>query len=142
MSLLYVNESDASIGISENRCKVKYKDGMTTEVPIETLESITILGHAQMTTQAMQTCLQRGIPVAFFSKGGRYFGRLQSTSHVNAERQRLQCLLYEDPFSIELSRIIIEAKINNQIVMLRRYNRAQEFLSVIFSIRCCNVRRK
>ena len=124
MSLLYVNESDASIGISENRCKVKYKDGMTTEVPIETLESITILGHAQMTTQAMQTCLQRGIPVAFFSKGGRYFGRLQSTSHVNAERQRLQCLLYEDPFSIELSRIIIEAKINNQIVMLRRYNRS------------------
>ena len=124
MSLLYVNESGVTIGISENRCKVQYKDGMTKEIPLESLESISVLGNAQISTQCMKTCLQRGIPVAFFSKGGKYFGRLQSTSHVNAERQRLQCALYEDQFSIEFSRRIIMAKINNQIIVLRRYGRS------------------
>ena len=125
MSLLYVNEGGVTIGISENRCKVQYKDGMTKEIPLETLESITVLGGAQISTQCMQTCLQKGIPVAFFSKGGRYFGRLQSTNHVNAERQRLQCTLYEDPFAVELSRIIVQGKISNQMVVLRRYGRSK-----------------
>lgn len=76
MSLLYINENAATIGIEENRCIVKYSDGLKRIVPIETLESITIMGHAQMTTQCVQECLKRGIPVAYFSKGGTYFGRL------------------------------------------------------------------
>ena len=28
MNLLYVNERDVSIGISENRCKAKYKEAL------------------------------------------------------------------------------------------------------------------
>ena len=54
MSLLFVNENKAVIGIEANRCVVKYADGMRKMVPIETLESITIMGHAQMTTQCVQ----------------------------------------------------------------------------------------
>ncbi len=94
MSLLYVNENSAQIGIEANRCFVKYADGMKKMIPIETLESITIMGHAQMTTQCVQECLKRGIPVSYYSKGGSYFGRLHSTGHVNAKRQRMQSALY------------------------------------------------
>lgn len=94
MSLLYVNENNAHIGIEANRCYVKYSDGMKKMIPLEALESITIMGRAQMTTQCVQECLKRGIPVSYYSKGGSYFGRLQSTGHVNAKRQRLQCALY------------------------------------------------
>ena len=99
MSLLFVNENNAIIGMEENRCYVKYSDGMRKIVPIETLESITIMGHAQMTTQCVQECLKRGIAVSYFSKGGNYFGRLQSTGHINAERQRRQSALYESEFA-------------------------------------------
>ena len=66
MSILFVNESSASIGISENRCVVKYADGMRKLIPLEGLESITIMGQAQMTTQCVQECLKRGIPVAYY----------------------------------------------------------------------------
>ena len=65
MSILFVNESSASIGISENRCAVKYADGMRKLIPLEGLESITIMGQAQMTTQCVQECLKRGIPLLF-----------------------------------------------------------------------------
>lgn len=125
MSLLFVNENNAMIGIETNRCFVKYSDGMKKMVPIETLENITIMGHAQMTTQCVQECLKRGIPVSYFSKGGNYFGRLQSTGHINPARQRKQCELYETKFSIELARIIINAKLKNQMVVLRRYEKSK-----------------
>ncbi|MCM1326305.1 MAG: CRISPR-associated endonuclease Cas1 [Bacteroidales bacterium] len=126
MSLLFVNESNALIGTEENRCYVLYADGMKKLVPIETLESITIMGHAQMTTQCVQECLKRGIPVSYFSKGGSYFGRLQSTGHINTERQRKQCALYETEFAIELARNIISAKLKNQIVVLKRYEKSKK----------------
>lgn len=125
MSLLFVNENKAVIGIEANRCVVKYADGMRKMVPIETLESITIMGHAQMTTQCVQECLKRGIPVAYFSKGGTYFGRLQSTGHISAERQRKQCILYESQFATNLAKNIISAKLKNQQVVLRRYEKSK-----------------
>ncbi len=126
MSLLYVDDDAATIGIDTNRCYVHYKDGMKTYVPIEVLDCITITGHAQMTTQCIQECLKRGILVSFMSKGGRYFGRLQSTGHINTERQRLQCALYDDIFSIELAKRIISAKLKNQSVVLRRYEKSND----------------
>lgn len=125
MSLLFINENNVTIGIESNRCTVRYADGMIKMVPIETLESITIMGRAQMTTQCVQECLKRGIPVAYFSKGGTYFGRLQSTGHINAERQRMQCRLYESQFSIDLAKNIISAKMKNQQVVLRRYEKSK-----------------
>lgn len=124
MSLLYVDDDKATIGIDANRCYVHYEDGMKSYVPIEVLDSITITGHAQMTTQCIQECLKRGIPVSFMSKGGRYFGRLHSTGHINTERQRMQCALYDTDFSVELAKRIMSAKLRNQGVVLRRYEKS------------------
>lgn len=138
MSLLFVNENNAVIGVESNRCVVKYADGMRKMVPIETLESIAVLGNAQMTTQCVQECLRRGIPVAYFSKGGTYFGRLQSTGHVNTERQRRQCALYETQFALDLARSIIYAKLKNQEVVLRRYEKSKE-ISVKESLKMLHI---
>ncbi len=125
MSLIYIEESGAKIGINENRVTVTYSDGFIKEIPIETVDGITILGNAQITTQCMRTCLKKGIDILFFSKGESYFGRLQSTGHVNTERQRLQCSLYESAFSLEFARQIIKGKIRNQKVELMRYARSR-----------------
>ncbi len=124
MSLLYVNENGCVIGVEANRCVVKYPDGMKKSIPIETLEGITIMGNSQMTVQCMQECLLKGIPVSFFSKGGRYFGRLHSTGNVNTQRQRKQCALYDSEFALELSRKIVRSKLKNQYVVLRRYEKS------------------
>ena len=126
MSLLFINENNAVIGIESNQCTVKYSDGMKKMVPIETLESITIMGHAQMTTQCVQECLKRGIPVSYFSKKGNYFGRLHSTGHINAPRQRKQCSLYETRFALDLAQNIINAKLKNQHVVLKRYEKSKK----------------
>lgn len=125
MSLLFVDENSAKISYESNRCVITYSNGMQRSIPIETLESISIMGHAQITTQCIQECFCRGIPVSYYSKGGRYFGRLQSTGHVNTRRQRLQCRLYETDFALELSKKLVRGKMQNQIVILQRYAKSK-----------------
>ena len=125
MGLLYVNEDGAVIGVEANRCMVSYKDGMKKWMPLESLEGITIMGKSQVTTQGMEVFLKEGIPVCYFSKGGTYFGRVQSTGHVNTERQRKQCALYNTDFALELGKKILQAKIKNQSVLLRRYEKSK-----------------
>ena len=125
MSILFVDDDKAVIGVDSNRCYIESKDSFRSYVPIETVDSITIMGRAQMTTGCIQEFLTRGIPVMFFSKGGKYYGRLQSTGHVNTGRQREQCALYGTCFAIELSKRIIKAKLKNQYVVLRRYEKSK-----------------
>lgn len=125
MSLLYVNEDGAVVGVDGNRLTVKYSNGLLRSVPVETVDSITILGQSQLTTQCIKICLEKGIPVAFFSKGGKYFGHLQSTGHVDAALQRKQSALYETDFALNLSKRLVSAKLRNQIVVLRRYEKSR-----------------
>ena len=66
MGYLFVNENGATIGIEANQFYVKYKDGLKKMIPAESLESITVLGKVQLTTQCIEECLKRGIPVAYF----------------------------------------------------------------------------
>ncbi len=126
MSLIYVAENGAVVGVENNRLTIKYKDGLLRTIPIETVEGISILAKAQLSTACMETCMEKGIPVSFYSKGGRYFGRLMSTGHIHTELQRKQDSLYETDFSLGLARRIIDCKIYNQIVVLKRYARNDE----------------
>lgn len=48
MSYLYVCEQGTTIGITENRFQVKYKDGMVKSIPAETLEVIEIFGKYKL----------------------------------------------------------------------------------------------
>lgn len=126
MSFLYVTENGAQIGIKDGYVEVRCKDDYVRRIPVETLECISIFGRSQMTTQCTVECLQRGIPVSYYSKSGSYFGRLESTGHIMVERQRKQDKLYESKFAFELGKRILYAKIKNQEVVLRRYARNKE----------------
>ena len=125
MSYLYVTESSAEIGIADNYAYAKYKDGRIVKIPLETLESISVFGHARISTQCIQKCLIKGIPVSYYSKGGSYFGRLHSTGHVKVERQRMQAGLIHSDLALALSKKIITSKIHNQTVVLKRYARSK-----------------
>lgn len=127
MSCLYITEHGASVGIHQNRVEVRYQDGSLKSIPIEPLESIELFGRSQMTTQAIEEFLSRGIPVSFYAHGGEYFGRLVNTDAVNVSRQRLQFAMTEDEgFCLALAKRILEAKIHNQCVLLRRYARSSK----------------
>lgn len=124
ISYLYVCEPGAVMGIDGGYFTVKEKNGCVTRVPKETLEAVALFGNVTMTIACTRECLIRGIPVSYFSMSGAYFGRLQSTGHVNIIRQKKQIALSQNKeFRLEFTKKILGAKIHNQVVMLRRYTR-------------------
>ena len=123
MSLLYIDENGAVVKTESNRIIIACHNGDTRSLPVETVEGVTLLGKAQLTTQFMELVLKKGIPVSFFSKSGKYFGRLVSTGAVKPELQRKQSRLFEETFALQLSKKIVFAKIKNQLVILRRYSK-------------------
>lgn len=125
MSSLYVNEQGAVLGLEGGYFQVKLKDGTLRKIPKETLESVTVFGNITITTPCYRECLQRGIPVNYFSSSGAYFGKLSSTRHENPFRLKKQIYMTDDSsFCLALSKKIIHAKISNQLVLLRRYKRS------------------
>lgn len=124
MSYLYITENGAVMNINGGYFEVNYKNGMVHKIPKETLESVSLFGNVSVTTPCVREMLKRGIPVSYFSTSGAYFGRLVSTSHKNIKRLKKQIYASEDnEFSIIIAKNIIKEKINNQIVLLRRYVR-------------------
>ena len=125
MSIIYVTESQANISTEENRIVMDNGEGLKQSFPIESVEGITFLSRAHISVACMEKCLHLGILVSFMSKGGHYFGRLLSTGHINAELQREQSKLYNTEFSLNFSKIIIYAKVKNQLTVLRRYAKSK-----------------
>ena len=125
MSYLYINENGAQVGINHQRVTIHFENDLIKSIPIETLEGIVILGKSQITAQCTEKLLSKGISVSYFSKGGRYFGRLMSTGHVKADLQRVQSDLYDQEFALCFSKRIIDAKMRNQLVVMRRYAKSK-----------------
>lgn len=120
MAVLYVTENGAKIGFRQGRFVVSIKDEELSSVPAECVDGISILSEAIFTSAAVKHCLSYGIDVTYLSKGGKYFGRLISTNHVNTLRQRQQAKLYHTNFAINLAKEIVTGKIHNQSIVLYR----------------------
>lgn len=124
MSYLYVTERGAVMGLDGGYYSIKLKDGTARKIPRETLESVALFGNISITTPCIQELLRKGIPISYFSERGAYFGRLESTSHKNIFRLKKQIAMNNsDDFSLRLAKKFISAKINNQTVVLNRYDK-------------------
>ena len=124
MSCLYITDQGAKISTSEGKVTVECRDGSKQSVPKETLESVMILGNATVTLPVQKFCLEKGINVTFLSTKGKYFGRLTSTSHFNAERLKKQVYLSDnEAVCLEFAKKIQKAKVHNQRIVLKRYEK-------------------
>lgn len=134
MSFAYITEKGVTISKQQGRFVVGRNQETILEIPEETLEGLLVTDTVQLTSQAMVSLLHLGIPVTWLSSHGKYFGRLESTSHVNVFKQKQQFILQDKPFSLALSRRVLMAKVRNQLTLLRRYNRERQIPSVMIDI--------
>lgn len=73
MSILYIDEDSANISLDSNRIVINYHEGDKRYFPIETIESISIMGQSQISSTCIIECLKRNIPIVYFSKGGKCY---------------------------------------------------------------------
>ena len=125
MSYLYIEDPNVKTYISDGNIVCENsKENLKNIIPIELIDGVMLVGNTNISSGMMKEMLIREIPVTFLSNNGGYYGRLESTKFTNVERQRNQFKISEDEkFKLEFAIKIISAKINNQIVILRRYNR-------------------
>ncbi|MGI8980464.1 MAG: CRISPR-associated endonuclease Cas4g/Cas1g [Pirellulaceae bacterium] len=119
---LVAQQDGCKVGVSGASMKVTDKEGKKlTEVPLANVESLSLLGSVQISTQAVQTLADRGIPIAYLSAAGRLLAMIDPLDSVSAQVRRAQVRRFDDPVAcLELARALIVAKIQNQRTLLMR----------------------
>lgn len=114
------------IGVRGLSMRVSDKDGKTVrEVPLANVESLSLLGSVQISTQAVQVLADRGIPIAYLSAAGRLVAMIDPLDSVSATVRRAQIKALERPKTcLDLARALVSAKISNQRTLLLRNHAA------------------
>lgn len=110
------------VGIRGMALTLTDKDGATVkEIPLAIIESLSLLGSVQITTQAIHALADRGVPVAFLSAAGRMVAMVDPLDSVSAQVRRAQIHQLDHPEAcLELARALVAAKIMNQRTLLMR----------------------
>lgn len=131
MSFIYIFDQGSKVSFKENQVTIKTPDEMTRTVPLESVEGVVLFGKIEISAGVVNHFLENGIPLTWLSNKGKFFGRLESTAHVNIGRQRQQFRCGDDPdFVLGICKQLIAGKINNHRVFLRRANRTPDKMSV------------
>lgn len=112
--VLVVQTPGAQIGQRGDELIVSVKGESARKIPGQQVRAIYCYGAIQLTAQAMETCLELGIDVAYFSPAGRFLGMLGALPASGVDARRGQYRLFELPgVRLQLAREVIRAKIHN-----------------------------
>jgi CRISPR-associated protein Cas1 len=114
------------VGVKGMAMTVTDKNGqLLKDVPLANVESLSLLGSVQISTQAVHALADKGIPIAYLSAAGRLVAMVDPLDSVSADIRRAQVRkLDAEEFRVELSRSLISAKIINQRTLLMRNHSA------------------
>lgn len=120
-TVLWVNTQGASLGRSGGTLVLRDHGAVVAETPMGQISQVSLFGNVQVTTQALQSLLAEGVPVAYFSMGGYFYGLAHGLPTKNVEWRRQQYLRFHHPETcLALAREVVVAKLRNQRTMLRR----------------------
>lgn len=123
MSVVYIREQGAYVRRADKRILIEKNNKNLADIPISTITNLSVIGNVQITTQVLQVLMQEGVDVAFFTYSGKYIGQIASDSSKNIFLRFAQYELYENiEKRLELARIIVRNKVNNQISVIKNFN--------------------
>ncbi|HOI37196.1 MAG TPA: CRISPR-associated endonuclease Cas1 [Bacillota bacterium] len=115
-------QEGVKVGVRGMELRVTDKNGAVVKsVPLANLESLSLLGSVQITTQAIHALAGMNTPIAFLSPAGRLVAMIDPLDSVSAEVRRSQIRKLDCPdVCLELARALVAAKIVNQRTLLLR----------------------
>ncbi len=123
MAVLYVKEQGTSIK-KQGECIAVSKGTETLlKMPVANLDNIAVIGNIQITSQALQLLMEKGIDINYFTFSGKYLGHTAAEASKNIFLRLAQYEAYHNlEQRMELARRIVDNKIWNQINMIRNFN--------------------
>jgi CRISPR-associated protein Cas1 len=118
---LIVDRFGAFLGKHSERLRVTLKGEVVEERPFHGLEHILIASSGiALSSDLIQECAERGIPISFISRVGRPYAKLMSPGLVGTVKtRREQLLAYLDDRSVALAKAFSSGKVKNQAVLLK-----------------------
>lgn len=125
-----------NIYIIHKETNIEYKDqiiyienkNLKYRIPIKSIRSVCILADNSLNTDFLRSCLIHKIPIYFISGMGRYLGKLNNIYNGAVKNRLLQYELnLNKERKLEISKYIINGKINNSLQMLYRLRRLMNY---------------
>lgn len=124
---LYLLQHGQVLGKESERLVIRQEQKIVREIPAIKVDQIMVFGNAQISTQAMQFCLQERIPIYLLSGQGHYYGVIDSFNTEPVLLQREQFLRANDAaFCLRLATAMVRGKIANSRLMLQRQARRHD----------------
>jgi CRISPR-associated protein Cas1 len=121
---LYVQEQGAYVRLDGECLRVCRREMPEVEARLPNVSQVALFGNVQISTQALRSLLERGIPVSFFTYGGWYLGRATGLDSKNVQLRLAQyAAVTTSSFCLGLARGFVESKILNCRTLLRRNHR-------------------
>lgn len=132
MTSIYLMEPGLKLATKGGHFVLSRGESILTEVPILAVRDITLRPNIQISANVIKTALQENIPVSWLSTTGRSDGLLLNHNFFNVILHQMQFeSINNNEFAIPLSKSIVEAKINNQIILLSREKRKSQPKNVV-----------
>ena len=121
-----------TVYIRDHRARVRHRRGSllvsspegSQRVPLEAIDAVVVLGSAQITTQALDACVRRGVRVAALQMSGAVRFVVGDSIGGNVHlRTALYRAVTDDARSLGLSRAIVAAKLQNSRKVIDRWAR-------------------
>lgn len=96
-------------------------------VPLEAVDAVVVLGGAQVTTQAFEACVLRGVRIAALRRNGaiRFLVNGATSGNVHLRMAQFEAVM-SDCHSLELSKAFIAAKLQNSRKVIGRWSRDEK----------------
>lgn len=122
LTSLYVTDHRACISTRHGSLLVVNGDGSRSRVPLEALEAVVLVGHAQMTSEAIAACATRRVRVASLQGNGKVRYVLGGGLSGNVYLRLAQYRAAQNPERcLAIARWIVAGKLQNARRMLRRW---------------------
>lgn len=123
LSTVYVRDHRARVRHRRGSLLIASPDG-ARHVPLEGIDALVLLGSAQVTMQALDACVRRGVRVAALNRGGRVRFVVHGGTGGNVHlRTALYATVADVDRSLELARTTVAAKLQNSRRVLGRWSR-------------------
>lgn len=120
---LLVSDYGSFLGKKSERLVLKVNGEVVEEIPFFKLQHIIVdTSGATVSTDAIQECMQHGIPISFFDRTGHPYATIVSSNLVGTViTRREQLMAYKDDRGVKLAKSFVEGKLKNQASLLKYF---------------------
>lgn len=123
LSTAYVRHHQAKVRHRKGALRITTPEGIQN-IPLEAIDSVVMLGGGQLTSQAMDACVKRGVRVAALRRSGavRFVvgGATSGNVHLRCAQHRASS---DEVQSLMIAKSVVAAKLQNCRAVVSRWSR-------------------